>query len=63
MVDEALYYFRANVLFRSFEVNGDADRVLAYLTLFISQVREHGLAPAAPPPARPPPSPRSACRR
>lgn len=36
-MDEALYYFRANVLFRTFEVQGDADRVLVYVTLFASQ--------------------------
>lgn len=39
IVDEAVDYFRANVLFRSFEVKGPADRVLVYLTLFIQQVR------------------------
>ena len=39
IVDEALATFRANVMFRSFEVQGPADRLLAYLTLFIHQVR------------------------
>jgi actin related protein 2/3 complex subunit 3 len=39
IVDEALTLFRANVLFRNFEVQGSADRVLIYLTLFIHQVR------------------------
>lgn len=38
-VDEALRLFRANVLFRNFEVLGPADRTLIYLTLFIHQVR------------------------
>ena len=38
IVDEAIAYFRANVLFKSFEVKGSADRVLAYLTLFIHLV-------------------------
>jgi actin related protein 2/3 complex, subunit 3 len=37
-VDEAIYYFRANVLFSSFELKGPADRVLVYLTLFIQQL-------------------------
>jgi len=38
LVDEAIYYFRANVLFSSFEFKGPADRVLVYLTLFIQQI-------------------------
>jgi len=33
--DEALNYFRANVLFSQFEVKGPSDRTLIYLTLFI----------------------------
>ena len=39
IVDEAIYLFRANVLFRNFEVQGSADRTLIYLTLLIHQVR------------------------
>ena len=35
MVDEALRLFRANVLFRNFELLGGGDRLLVYLTLFI----------------------------
>ena len=35
VIDEALNYFRANVLFRNFEVYGSADRTLIYLTLYI----------------------------
>jgi hypothetical protein len=38
-VDEAIRLFRANVMFRNFEVLGGGDRVLVYLTLFIHQVR------------------------
>jgi actin related protein 2/3 complex subunit 3 len=49
IVDEALYYFRANVLFKNYEiqgisfffcillVEGPGDKLLMYLTLFISQ--------------------------
>lgn len=37
LIDEAIMYFRANVLFASFELKGGADRVLVYLTLFIQQ--------------------------
>ena len=36
IVDEAISFFKANVLFRNFEVKGPADRVLIYLTLYIS---------------------------
>jgi len=36
IVDEALDLFRANSLFRNFEIKGPADRVLIYLILFIS---------------------------
>lgn len=39
-VDEALRLFRANVLFRNFEVQGAPDRTLIYLTLVIHQVRQ-----------------------
>jgi actin related protein 2/3 complex subunit 3 len=38
-IDEAIRLFRANVLFRNFEVLGAADRTLIYLTLLIHQVR------------------------
>ncbi|GBC02203.1 hypothetical protein RclHR1_00450038 [Rhizophagus clarus] len=36
VIDEALDLFRANCLFRNFEIQGSADRVLIYLILFIS---------------------------
>eukprot|EP00898_Chlorokybus_atmophyticus_P001913 jgi/Chlat1/2722/Chrsp182S02894 len=36
IVDEAINTFRANVLFRSFEVKSGADKLLIYLTFFIS---------------------------
>lgn len=35
-VDEILSLFRANVLFRNFEINGPADRMLIYGILFVS---------------------------
>jgi actin related protein 2/3 complex subunit 3 len=35
VVDEALRLFRANLLFRNFELQGGGDRLLVYLTLFI----------------------------
>jgi hypothetical protein len=37
IIDEALDLFRANCLFRNFEIKGNGDRVLIYLILFISQ--------------------------
>jgi hypothetical protein len=36
ILDEALTFFRANVLFRKFEVKGSSDKLLVYLTLFVS---------------------------
>jgi actin related protein 2/3 complex subunit 3 len=36
IIDEALDLFRANCFFRNFEIQGNADRVLIYLILFIS---------------------------
>jgi actin related protein 2/3 complex subunit 3 len=37
VIDEALLYFRANVFFKNYEIQGDSDRVLIYLTLYISE--------------------------
>ncbi|CAO3624969.1 unnamed protein product [Cunninghamella blakesleeana] len=37
IIDEALTLFRANCLFRNFEIKGNADCVLIYLILFISE--------------------------
>jgi len=37
IIDEAINFYKANVLFRNFEVKGPADRLLIYLTLYISQ--------------------------
>eukprot|EP01102_Stenamoeba_stenopodia_P000142 TRINITY_DN1010_c0_g2_i1.p1 TRINITY_DN1010_c0_g2~~TRINITY_DN1010_c0_g2_i1.p1 ORF type:complete len:213 (+),score=30.68 TRINITY_DN1010_c0_g2_i1:94-639(+) len=37
IIDETLNYFRANMLFRNFEVRGPADRLLVYLTLYAHQ--------------------------
>jgi actin related protein 2/3 complex subunit 3 len=35
IIDEVLKYFKANVLFRTYEVKGPADRVLLYLTFYV----------------------------
>lgn len=37
VIDETLMHFRANVLFRNFDVRGGADRTLIYLTLYAMQ--------------------------
>ena len=37
ILDEALYYFKANVFFRTYEVKSEADRLLIYLTLYITE--------------------------
>lgn len=37
IIDEVLMYFRANVLFRNFDVRGGADKTLIYLTLHAVQ--------------------------
>lgn len=37
IIDEALLYFKANVFFKQFEIQSDSDRVLIYLTLFITE--------------------------
>jgi len=37
IIDEAISYFKANVFFSNFEIKGSADRLLLYLTLYVSQ--------------------------
>ena len=37
IIDEAIEYFRANVLFRQYDPQGPADRVLCYLTIYIGE--------------------------
>ena len=37
IIDEVLGFFKANVLFKQYEVKGGADRLLIYLTLYITQ--------------------------
>eukprot|EP01091_Cochliopodium_minus_P000518 TRINITY_DN10471_c0_g1_i1.p1 TRINITY_DN10471_c0_g1~~TRINITY_DN10471_c0_g1_i1.p1 ORF type:complete len:183 (+),score=52.44 TRINITY_DN10471_c0_g1_i1:29-577(+) len=37
IIDEAIMFFKANVLFRNYEVQGSSDRTLIYLTLFITE--------------------------
>jgi actin related protein 2/3 complex subunit 3 len=37
IIDEALYYFKANVFFKTYEIQSDCDRVLIYTTLYITE--------------------------
>ena len=37
IIEEALNYFKANVFFRTYEVKSEADRLLIYLTLYITE--------------------------
>eukprot|EP01134_Creolimax_fragrantissima_P000160 CFRG0160T1 len=37
IIEEAFNYFKPNMFFASFEIDGTADRVLIYLTLFIRE--------------------------
>jgi len=37
IIDEAIQYFRANVLFRNFEIKGGADLLLVYITVYITK--------------------------
>jgi len=37
IIDETLYYFKSNMLFKTFEIKGIADRVMLYLTLYTHQ--------------------------
>ena len=38
IIDETLHYLRANILFRTFSIDGPADRLLCYLTMFSTRV-------------------------
>ena len=40
IIDEAIIYFRANVLFKNFNIEGDADKLLVYITVFIQKCLE-----------------------
>ncbi|KAF6030335.1 ARPC3 [Bugula neritina] len=36
-IDEALYFFKANIFFKNYEIKNEADRTLIYITLYISE--------------------------
>ncbi|CAK9295798.1 unnamed protein product [Gordionus sp. m RMFG-2023] len=37
VIDEALYYFKANIFLKNFPIQSNADRVLIYLMLYVSE--------------------------
>ncbi|KAK9874320.1 hypothetical protein WA026_002671 [Henosepilachna vigintioctopunctata] len=37
IIDEALSYFKANVFFSTYEIKSEADRLLIYITLYITE--------------------------
>jgi len=37
VIDEAIYFFKANVFFTNYEIKSEADRTLIYITLYISE--------------------------
>lgn len=40
IIDEAIIYFRVNVFFKNFAIEGDADKLIVYLTVFIQKILE-----------------------
>ena len=40
IIDEAIIYFRANVLFKNYSIDGDADKLIVYITVFIQKCLE-----------------------
>jgi len=37
IIDETLYYFKANIFFKNYEIKSEADRTLIYITLYVSE--------------------------
>jgi actin related protein 2/3 complex, subunit 3 len=37
IIDEALYFFKSNVFFRTYEVKSEVDRIFIYITLYITE--------------------------
>ena len=42
IIDEAIIYFRANILFKNFSIDGPADKLIVYITVFIQKCLERG---------------------
>ena len=47
IIDEAIMYFRANVLYKNFAIEGDADKLLVYITVFVQKCLEKANVPDA----------------
>lgn len=43
IIDEAIMYFRVNIFFKNFPIDGPADKLLVYLTVFIQKILEKSL--------------------
>lgn len=41
IIEESIYYFRANVFLKKFEINNPIDRLLIYLTVYILECLKH----------------------
>lgn len=37
IIDEAIHFFKANVFFKNYEIKSEGDRVLIYITLYITE--------------------------
>jgi actin related protein 2/3 complex, subunit 3 len=37
IIDEAIMFFRANCFFKNYEIEGSADKVIVFLTVFIQR--------------------------
>ncbi len=40
IIDEAIMYFRANVLFKNYDINTSADKLIVFLSVFIQKCVE-----------------------
>ena len=40
VIDEAIMYFRANVLFKNYKINTSADKLIVFLSVFIQKCIE-----------------------
>ena len=45
IIDEAIIYFRSNIFFKNFPIEGDSDKLIVYLTVFIQKILEKANIP------------------
>ncbi len=43
IIDEAILYFRVNIFFKNFPIDGPADKLIVYLTVFIQKILEKAM--------------------